>query len=86
MSFGGVEPHGRSALGRDVQRLRRYVLEADGALTDRARKFIANTPFQRFGEPEELTGPLIYLLSDASRFVTGETMLVDGGFNAYSGV
>ncbi len=47
---------------------------------------MANTPFQRFGEPEELTGTLIYLLSDASRFVTGETVLVDGGFNAYSGV
>ena len=65
---------------------RHLMLEADGALTDRARKFIANTPFQRFGEAEELTGTLIYLLSDASKFVTGETVLVDGGFNAYSGV
>jgi NAD(P)-dependent dehydrogenase (short-subunit alcohol dehydrogenase family) len=65
---------------------RSLMLEADGALTDRARKFIANTPFQRFGEAEELTGTLIYLLSDASKFVTGETVLVDGGFNAYSGV
>jgi NAD(P)-dependent dehydrogenase (short-subunit alcohol dehydrogenase family) len=65
---------------------RSLMLEADGALTDRARKFIANTPFGRFGEAEELTGTLIYLLSDASRFVTGETVLVDGGFNAYSGV
>jgi len=65
---------------------RHLLLEADGTLTDRARKFIANTPFQRFGEAEELTGTLIYLLSDASKFVTGETVLVDGGFNAYSGV
>jgi NAD(P)-dependent dehydrogenase (short-subunit alcohol dehydrogenase family) len=65
---------------------RPLMLEADGTLTDRARKFIANTPFQRFGEAEELTGTLIYLLSDASKFVTGETVLVDGGFNAYSGV
>jgi NAD(P)-dependent dehydrogenase (short-subunit alcohol dehydrogenase family) len=65
---------------------RHLMLEADGALSERARKFMANTPFQRFGEPEELTGTLIYLLSDASRFVTGETVLVDGGFNAYSGV
>ncbi len=65
---------------------RHLMLEADGALSARARKFMANTPFQRFGEPEELTGTLIYLLSDASRFVTGETVLVDGGFNAYSGV
>ncbi|MGI4875436.1 MAG: SDR family oxidoreductase [Janthinobacterium lividum] len=65
---------------------RHLLLEADGALTERASKFIAGTPFQRFGEAEELTGTLIYLLSDASRFVTGETVLVDGGFNAYSGV
>jgi len=65
---------------------RHLLLEIDGTLTDRARKFIANTPFQRFGEAEELTGTLIYLLSDASKFVTGETVLVDGGFNAYSGV
>ena len=65
---------------------RSLMIEADGSLTARARKFIANTPFQRFGEPEELTGTLIYLLSDASKFVTGETVLVDGGFNAYSGV
>ncbi|WP_254244959.1 SDR family oxidoreductase [Hymenobacter sp. BRD67] len=65
---------------------RHLMLEADGSLTDRARKFITHTPFQRFGEAGELTGTLIYLLSDASKFVTGETVLVDGGFNAYSGV
>ncbi|RZK47766.1 MAG: SDR family NAD(P)-dependent oxidoreductase, partial [Hymenobacter sp.] len=40
---------------------RHLMLEADGSLTERARKFIANTPFQRFGEAEELTGTLIYL-------------------------
>ncbi|RYU77858.1 SDR family oxidoreductase [Hymenobacter persicinus] len=62
------------------------LIAADGTHTDRARKFIAHTPFQRFGEPEELTGTLIYLLSNASRFVNGETVMVDGGFNAYSGV
>jgi NAD(P)-dependent dehydrogenase (short-subunit alcohol dehydrogenase family) len=65
---------------------RNLLLQPDGSHTDRARKFINHTPFQRFGEPEELTGTLIYLLSDASRFVTGETVLVDGGFNAFSGV
>ncbi len=65
---------------------RALLVQPDGAATDRARQFIAHTPFRRFGEPEELTGTLIYLLSDASRFVTGETVLVDGGFNAYSGV
>jgi NAD(P)-dependent dehydrogenase (short-subunit alcohol dehydrogenase family) len=65
---------------------RSLLVAADGSHTERARKFIAHTPYQRFGQPEELTGTLIYLLSDASRFVTGETVLVDGGFNAYSGV
>ncbi|MDB5236791.1 MAG: short-chain dehydrogenase/reductase [Hymenobacter sp.] len=65
---------------------RALLVNPDGGHTDRARKFIAHTPFQRFGQPEELTGTLIYLLSDASRFVSGETVMVDGGFNAYSGV
>ncbi|SFQ81587.1 SDR family oxidoreductase [Hymenobacter arizonensis] len=65
---------------------RALLLNPDGSPTDRARKFISHTPFQRFGLPEELTGTLIYLLSDASRFVSGATVMVDGGFNAYSGV
>lgn len=65
---------------------RALLVHTDGSHTARARKFINHTPFQRFGEPEELTGTLIYLLSDASRFVSGETVMVDGGFNAYSGV
>ncbi|MDX5438356.1 MAG: SDR family oxidoreductase [Pontibacter sp.] len=65
---------------------RALLLNSEGGYTDRAQKFIANTPFRRLGNPEELTGTLIYLLSDASRFVTGETILVDGGFNAFSGV
>lgn len=65
---------------------RSLLLNPDGSPTDRARKFINHTPFQRLGEAEELTGTLIYLLSDASKFVTGETILVDGGFNAFSGV
>lgn len=58
----------------------------DGSWTDRTQKFLENTPFRRLGKPEELNGTLIYLLSDASAFVTGETILVDGGFNAFSGV
>ena len=65
---------------------RALLVNPDGNPTKRAGQFIAHTPFQRFGVPEELTGTLIYLLSDASRFVTGETIMVDGGFNAYSGV
>ncbi|RZM27025.1 MAG: SDR family oxidoreductase, partial [Pedobacter sp.] len=65
---------------------RDLLTNADGSYTDRAQKFINNTPYGRFGDPRELTGTLIYLLSEASSFVSGETVLVDGGFNAYCGV
>ena len=65
---------------------RNLLLNADGSYTDRTHKFLHKTPFKRLGIPKELTGTLIYLLSDASAFVTGETILVDGGFNAFSGV
>jgi NAD(P)-dependent dehydrogenase (short-subunit alcohol dehydrogenase family) len=43
-------------------------------------------PMERFGVPEELTGTLLYLASDLSKFVTGVVIPVDGGFSAYSGV
>lgn len=65
---------------------RTLLTNADGSYTDRAQRFVNHTPFGRLGSPEELNGTLIYLLSDASAFVNGETILVDGGFNAYSGV
>lgn len=65
---------------------RDLLLNADGSYTDRAQKFIRNTPFGRLGNPEELTGTLIWLLSDASKFVSGETVLVDGAYNVFSGV
>lgn len=58
----------------------------DGSYTERTQKFINNTPFGRLGLPEELTGTVIWLMSDASKFVNGEVVLVDGGFNAFSGV
>lgn len=58
----------------------------DGGYTDRAQKFINGTPYQRLGDPSELEGTLVYLLSDASSFVTGETVFVDGGFNTWCGV
>ncbi|MEO5648105.1 MAG: SDR family oxidoreductase [Chitinophagaceae bacterium] len=45
-----------------------------------------NTPFNRFGDPTELIGALIWLLSDASKFVTGTVVNVDGGFSIFSGV
>ena len=58
----------------------------DGKLTDRGRQIIDHTPMGRFGEPEELLGTLIWLISEASKFVTGIVVPVDGGFSAYSGV
>jgi NAD(P)-dependent dehydrogenase (short-subunit alcohol dehydrogenase family) len=57
-----------------------------GGLTDRGSKVISKTPMQRFGNPEELTAALIYLLSDDSSFVLGSILEVDGGFSAFSGV
>ncbi|MFF5382377.1 SDR family oxidoreductase [Pedobacter suwonensis] len=58
----------------------------DGSLTARGQAIIAKTPFKRFGAPEELIGALVYLLSDAAKFVNGENIKVDGGFTAFSGV
>jgi NAD(P)-dependent dehydrogenase (short-subunit alcohol dehydrogenase family) len=60
--------------------------EETGKLKPRGEKIINGTPMGRFGEPEELLGAVAYLLSDSSKFVTGTVLLVDGGFNAYSGV
>src|SRR6478609_1055600 len=58
----------------------------DGSLTDRAKLAINQTPFARFGKPEELNGTLVWLCADASKFVTGTNIPVDGGFSAFCGV
>ncbi|MEN9919141.1 MAG: hypothetical protein RL662_1577 [Bacteroidota bacterium] len=63
---------------------RALLTNPDGSFTDRGKTIIAHTPFKRFGEAEELLGSLHYLISDASRFVTGTLLVVDGGFDAYS--
>jgi NAD(P)-dependent dehydrogenase (short-subunit alcohol dehydrogenase family) len=57
-----------------------------GDFTERGNKVITNTPMGKFGDPEDLQGTALYLLSDLSQFITGVTIPVDGGFNAYSGV
>jgi NAD(P)-dependent dehydrogenase (short-subunit alcohol dehydrogenase family) len=63
------------------------LLNEDGSYTDRSKKIIAGTPMDRFGEPEELVGVLLFLVSEeASSFVNGVVIPVDGGFSAYSGV
>jgi len=65
---------------------RTLLTNPDGSYTDRAQRFVNGTPYGRLGNPEELVGTLVYLLSDASAFVSGETILVDGGFQAWTGV
>jgi len=60
--------------------------EKTGEYTPRGQKVISGTPMGRFGDPEELCGTVLYLLSDLSAFVTGVVIPIDGGYNAYSGV
>jgi len=65
---------------------RDLLLNKDGSLSERGEKIIRNTPMKRFGEAEELNGPIHFLCSDSASFVTGIVLPVDGGFSAYSGV
>jgi NAD(P)-dependent dehydrogenase (short-subunit alcohol dehydrogenase family) len=65
---------------------RTLLTNPDGGYTARGQKVIAQTPFGRFGRPEELCGTLMWLCSDASAFVTGTNIAVDGGFSVYAGV
>jgi NAD(P)-dependent dehydrogenase (short-subunit alcohol dehydrogenase family) len=58
----------------------------DGSRTARGQLVVDHTPLGRFGEPDELLGTLLWLCSDASRFVTGVVVPVDGGFSSFSGV
>ncbi len=60
--------------------------EKTNELTARGEKILNNTPMGKYGEPEDLQGAVLYLLSDISKFVTGTVLAIDGGFNAYSGV
>jgi NAD(P)-dependent dehydrogenase (short-subunit alcohol dehydrogenase family) len=61
-----------------------HVDQKTGEYTPRAKKVIAHTPMGRYGEPEELVGTVVWLLSDASKFVTGIVVPIDGGFSSYS--
>jgi NAD(P)-dependent dehydrogenase (short-subunit alcohol dehydrogenase family) len=58
----------------------------EGGFTPRGELVIRQTPFKRFGHPDELKGALVWLLSDASKFVTGSMICVDGGFSIFGGV
>ena len=61
-----------------------HIDAATGELLPRARQVIAHTPMGRYGQPEDLIGALVWLLSDASAFVTGVVVPVDGGFSSFS--
>lgn len=66
----------------------RYLLtdKETGAPTPRGQSIIAHTPMGRYGAPEDLIGTVVWLSSDAAKFVTGIVVPVDGGFSAFSGV
>ena len=59
-----------------------HIDQVTGEYTPRAKKVIAHTPMGRYGEPEELVGTIVWLLSDASRFVSGDVIPIDGGFSS----
>ncbi len=65
---------------------RRLLLNEDGSLTPRGAAILAHTPMKRFGEPQDLIGAVLWLVSPASKFVTGVVVPLDGGFSAFSGV
>jgi len=65
---------------------RALLTNEDGSYTDRGKTIIQNTPMNRFGEADELNGAVHYLCSEASKFVTGIVIPIDGGFSAFSGV
>jgi NAD(P)-dependent dehydrogenase (short-subunit alcohol dehydrogenase family) len=76
------------APGFFLTRQNRFLLtdEQTGGLTARGQSIMAHTPMGRFGVPEDLLGPVLWLLSPASAFVTGTVVPIDGGFSAFSGV
>ncbi len=65
---------------------RNLLTKPEGGYTERGESVIKQTPFKRFGHPDELKGALVWLLSDASQFVTGSMICVDGGFSIFGGV
>lgn len=69
-----------------TQQNRYLLMNEQGNLTPRGRAILEHTPMGRFGDPEDLVGTVIWLVSPASAFVTGVVVPVDGGFDAYAGV
>jgi NAD(P)-dependent dehydrogenase (short-subunit alcohol dehydrogenase family) len=62
------------------------LMNEDGTPTPRGKSVLEHTPMGRFGEPEDLVGSVLFLLSEDAAFITGVIMQIDGGFSAYAGV
>jgi NAD(P)-dependent dehydrogenase (short-subunit alcohol dehydrogenase family) len=62
------------------------LIDANKGYTPRGQSVINNTPMGRFGEPDEISGAVIFLCSDEAKFITGVTLPIDGGFNSFAGV
>ncbi len=60
--------------------------EKTGNFSPRGQKILDNTPMGKFGEPNDLQGATLFLLSDISNFITGIVIPVDGGYSAFGGV
>ena len=60
--------------------------EKTGNFSPRGQKIVDNTPMGKFGEPEDLQGTTLFLISDISSFITGIVIPVDGGYSAFGGV
>jgi len=60
--------------------------EKTGGYSPRGQKIVDNTPMGKFGEPEDLQGATLFLISDVSKFITGIVIPVDGGYSAFGGV
>ncbi len=59
---------------------------ASGNLTERGQSILDHTPMRRFGNPDDLIGAVMWLLSPSASFVSGVVVPIDGGFSAFSGV
>ena len=62
------------------------MVQENGEPTERGKKVLDKTPMSRYGEPEEIAGPVLWLCSDAASFVNGAVIPIDGGFSSYWGV
>ena len=65
---------------------RQLLTNEDGSLTERGENIVKNTPMKRLGDSEELNGAVHLLASNASKFMTGTVLHVDGGFSVFGGV